>query len=259
MSSIVDRKLLGRRRYQPLFERLHQFALRGMHYGVGADFAVTGEPQLVDRVARAGSRPFLVYDVGAHVGDYTAMVIGRVPAARVVAVEPSPASAALLRSRFSDTAAVEVVETALAETPGTAPLYAEAAGSSQSSLFERATFEGRAGASTAVAVSTLDLLAAARGDRHIDLLKLDVEGSELLVLSGARQMLEAGRIDVIQFEFGGTNLDARSSLRDFFDVLPEQYVIHRLLRDGLRRVQPWSEVWEIYTMNHYVATRSRPD
>jgi FkbM family methyltransferase len=48
----------------------------------------------------------------------------------------------------------------------------------------------------------LDDLAATFTDRHIDLLKVDVEGEEIEVLSSASNLLEEQRIDVIYIEAG---------------------------------------------------------
>jgi hypothetical protein len=81
---------------------------------------------------------------------------------------------------------------------------------------------------------------------------VDAEGSDLDVLDGAGRLLGGG-IDVIQFEFGGTALDARQSLRDFFDLLePHGYRLHRLLPEGLWPLT-YSERVEIADYANYVA------
>ena len=48
----------------------------------------------------------------------------------------------------------------------------------------------------------------------IDLLKLDVEGNELLALKGLSDSIEY--IKIIQFEFGGSNIDSRTYFQDFY-------------------------------------------
>jgi len=57
-------------------------------------------------------------------------------------------------------------------------------------------------ASVEVPMTTLDAALAADGVTHVDLLKVDVEGSELGVLAGAKGLLEASAIDVIYIEAG---------------------------------------------------------
>jgi hypothetical protein len=59
----------------------------------------------------------------------------------------------------------------------------------------------------------------------------------------------------IQFEFGGCNIDSRSYLRDFHDLLGTSYVLHRLLRGGLRELPRYAELQEIFITTNYVAVR----
>jgi len=56
---------------------------------------------------------------------------------------------------------------------------------------------------------TLDEYVSENNITKIDLLKIDVEGHELDVLNGATGCLKENRIECIQFEFGGCNIDTR--------------------------------------------------
>ena len=47
-------------------------------------------------------------------------------------------------------------------------------------------------------------------------MKIDVEGAELDVLLGAKELLNKGHIDYLQFEYGGTFVDANVTLRQVF-------------------------------------------
>ena len=42
-------------------------------------------------------------------------------------------------------------------------------------------------------------------------------------------MLSKGAIEVIQFEFGGANIDAKVFLRDFVNLLKNEFNIYRVL------------------------------
>jgi FkbM family methyltransferase len=143
---------------------------------------------------RALYRPFvspgdLVFDVGAHVGDRVAAF--RALGARVVAVEPQPRLARVLRLLHGRDAGVTVVEAALGPAPGTASLRVNAANPTVSTLSERfvAAAAGAPGwegqrwdAEQTVAVDTLDRLIAANGSPAF--VKIDVEGFEAEVMAG---------------------------------------------------------------------------
>jgi hypothetical protein len=90
-------------------------------------------------------------------------------------------------------------------------------------------------------VQPLDHLISNAGIRHVHLLKIDTEGSELDALLGARRLIDAGRVDWIQFEFNTMNAAARVYFEDFQAALPG-YRFHRLLASGVMRVgdSPWT-------------------
>ncbi len=48
-------------------------------------------------------------------------------------------------------------------------------------------------------------------------MKVDVEGHELEVLKGGRNLFIKGQVKIIQFEYGACNIDARVFLKDIFD------------------------------------------
>jgi hypothetical protein len=90
---------------------------------------------------------------------------------------------------------------------------------------------------------TLDGFIRDHGIARVHLLKVDTEGSELDVLSGAREVLAAGVIDVIQLEFNAMNAVSRAFMRDFRALLPG-HSVHRLLPDGPVDLDPYEPVFE---------------
>ena len=110
-----------------------------------------------------------------------------------------------------------------------------------------------------IVVKTLDSFCADNDIHQIHLLKLDVEGHELAALKGATRFLQAGRIDFIQFEFGGCNIDARTFFQDYYYLLTDQYRLYRVLIDGLHELTGYREADEIFiTTNFLAARRSLP-
>jgi FkbM family methyltransferase len=148
-----------------------------------------------------------IVDVGANRGDMTARFAEAYPRASITAIEPNPEICAPLARRFAGEPRVHCVNVALSESHGEAELHVNRIDAT-SSLFARVG-TGRRYFSSGDALErtvrvptwTLDELACERGIGHIDLLKLDTQGAELLIFRGARALLAAQAVDVIYSEF----------------------------------------------------------
>jgi hypothetical protein len=103
---------------------------------------------------------------------------------------------------------------------------------------------------------TLDEYCRENNVATVDLLKLDVEGHELAVLNGGRELLDRGAIDFIQFEFGGCNIDSRTYFRDFHSLLAPRFHLYRILARGLWPIDRYDESLEAFGTTNYLAIRS---
>jgi len=258
------RRAEGKRRWQWFFERLHKVALRGMNMGPGDELAQSGESQLVGQVhkALAGRQGAVVLDVGANQGEYSALLaheLADLEGLRILAFEPSPSLLPGLRTRFPAGGPVTVMPFGLGETDEQRTLHLDAPGSGLGSVYAR-NLEHRGMSlerQEAIRLRRLDDVCREQQIERIDFLKLDVEGHELAVLRGAGVLLSAGRIDRIQFEFGGCHLDARVFLRDFWELLAPRYALYRVLKNGLRPVTRYRERLEVFVTTNYYAERVR--
>lgn len=69
-------------------------------------------------------------------------------------------------------------------------------------------------------------------------------------------MLRRNAIDVIQFEYGGCNLDSRVYLADIWDFFSERgYSIAKLAPNELRRIHAYDQSLETFRYSNYVAYR----
>jgi len=148
-----------------------------------------------------------VVDVGANRGDMTAQFAEAFSAASVTAIEPNPEVFVALRRRFDGHPRVECINVALSDSSGIADFCVNRIDAT-SSLFPRAHTQRRYFSrndslvrTLKVPTQSLDQLAHQQSISHIDLLKLDTQGAELLVVRGARALLTAQAIDVIYSEF----------------------------------------------------------
>jgi FkbM family methyltransferase len=153
----------------------------------------------------------LVFDIGAHVGDRTACF--RRLGARVIALEPQPDCAALLREEFSTDAQAQIIEAAVGSQQGSARLHRNEANPTVSTLSTEFIAAARDAdgwreqnwtSEIDVPVLTLDDLITTHGIPSF--IKIDIEGFEHEALKGLSQAVPA-----LSFEFTTIQRDVASA------------------------------------------------
>ena len=142
--------------------------------------------RLMDRVITQG---MTVLDVGAHVGYFSLLAAKAVgPEGKVYSFEPEPENFRLLteNATLNGYRQIEAINRAISATEGEVPFFLTALDTGRHSLFQHGLPE-----STVVEVQTitLDRFLEDRGWPPIGMLKIDVEGAELDVFRGMKQML----------------------------------------------------------------------
>ena len=85
-----------------------------------------------------------------------------------------------------------------------------------------------------------------------EFMKIDVEGHELDVLKGALEIIS--RVKLIQFEFGGCNIDTRTYFQDFYYFFKDlDFQLYRITPNGLLQIQQYSEDDEYFGTTNYLA------
>lgn len=201
-----------------------------------------------------------VFDVGANVGNWAELALQINPRLRLHCFEPSqPTFLRLLAKAFPPHVVCNPF--GLGSAQGERTLYVFDEGSGLNSLYRRQGLEAGYGLTpqqrTETAhLDTLDHYCQKHGVFDIDLLKADVEGHELEVFKGAKQMLAKRRIKIIQFEYGGCNIDARVLLKDFFDFFqPHGYAFYKIYPKELRRVERYDQRFEDFQYQNWIVTR----
>jgi FkbM family methyltransferase len=214
------------------------------------DMRVNGEVALMRQRLPSAS---VVFDVGANVGDWTACALAINARAEYHCFEPSAATFAALQQRgWPPNVRLNHGALGAANGPMTLHVFGERLGAN--SLYDRRGTDARTQRLEAVAVGTVDGYCADHGIGRIDFLKLDTEGHELAVLEGASSMLRDGRIEAIQFEYGGTYIDARIWLRDVWDLvgrLNPVYRFYKLHPDGPRRIDAYRQTLETFQYSNW--------
>lgn len=245
---------------QPVYEKLYLFTLYAMNYGGGSFTDESGERYVVRYVSRkiaSDNRRAIIFDVGANVGTYARMWLNEIESTILIhCFEPSRATYQTLTTNLPEPT-VQKHNIGLSDHSGELALFTDAEQSGMASVYERDLQHiNVAFAQQEISTfSTVDEFSLANCITQIDLLKIDVEGHELAVLKGARQMISEQRVRFIQFEFGGTSIDSRTYFRDFWHLLSPNYTLYRIVGNGLRRIDSYSEFLEIFVTVNFLAER----
>jgi FkbM family methyltransferase len=190
------------------------------YQNINYDHRTNGEKFVLESLARVYPEA-LIFDVGAHHGDWSTMASEAVPRGSIHAFEVIPATFAKLRQACARLPRVTLHPFGLSDHDGQME-FAVATGRDELSSgvagvhgdLHKFAFE-----TVACPVFAGHSFCRRESITQIDFLKLDVEGLEPKILQGFLPMLDRRQIRMIQFEYGQVNLQARFFLGDFYAML----------------------------------------
>lgn len=265
MIKLITRKLIlplvRSARFQPCLARVHSVALLGMNYGQGDAPNLSGEERFVPSIVaplfrQSNSR--VAFDVGAGAGEYTKLLVKHLPPqSRILSFEPQ----SLAYRKLADLVIHDEMRTVTPFNFGfsnqsrTSALHKDKDGTVLASLYARNLVHCNISMTLReeVKLKTIDNFCLSQNIDLIDFLKLDVEGHEMEVLRGAQRMLSGRHIRIIQWEMGGCDIDSRVFFRDFYYLLHENYIILRLLANGLHPIASYKEEYEVFLTTNWCA------
>lgn len=239
---------MSREHYYAIVGRLYP---RGVPFTLPGDCAVRLHPRLqaidpkryepdvgnvLDRFTRPG---MTVVDVGAHVGLHTLRLSKRVgPSGRVIAVEPSPANAGLLRRHLEWNAAsnVTVIEAVVGATDSEIEFNFRADALDFGGFANSLAYQ-IGGQTETIRMASIDSLCASVTPSVI---KIDTEGAEMLVIRGARATLERAPVSLIVAFHPEAMVALQSTPRELVSLLATYGYAGRHL-DGRPAVDPGFE------------------
>jgi|GEM_PF-3913517 len=233
---------------------------RGAAWFLGKGYGAATIAQEVAAVLSAVSVvPKLAIDVGGNVGDYSRQLRARVKDLEIHIFEPAAVNCAKLAQAFAADRRVTVNPVALSEQISDAVLYSNEAGGGLGSLANRRLDHFGIQMSVTENVQAIrfeDYWKDVLQSRVIDIAKLDIEGFELGALRGFGRAIASTR--VVQFEFGGCNLDTRTSLQDFYYFFSDAgFALHRITLLGLNAIRRYRELDEVYLTTNFIAINTR--
>jgi FkbM family methyltransferase len=160
---------------------------------------------LRDQIDIIGANAEVIFDIGSHTGESTLDYLKNFPGARVFAFEPDKTNfSAAFASTGEYRDRCRLYPYALADSDGTADFNVNTHNGTHSLLEIGAVELWREPARTAQKVTvetrSLDRFAAEHNISKIDILKIDIQGGELLALKGAENLLQSSRIRLLALE-----------------------------------------------------------
>jgi FkbM family methyltransferase len=172
-------------------------------------------------------------DAGAHAGNWTAALLDLFSPKRVIALECEPRMVDGLKSKFQDVSRVSIVDAALAAGNGTTTLYQLQHPASSSLLRPRAEIGKEYQLKSwdvinEVSVNTVGYDELVAFEPEISVLKLDIQGSEMDVLSHSSEGLKKTKSVILEVLFT-SHYDRDSVFPDLHEVMVRQgFGLYRL-------------------------------
>ncbi len=253
-------RLTGNGTAQAAINRLINWMQILQGVGSGCDVTSSGEGRILRVLAdKAKMQHITVFDIGANQGQFLKEALRHLKNLRygIHSFEPGTGAYETLHSAFHTQPNVSLNHHAVGKVCGQATLWFDSAGSAGASLSQRdLSHLGREflNAET-VTMTTVDRYCEAKGIEFVDLLKIDVEGHELDVLTGANNLFARGGVGMVLFEFGGCNIDSKVFFRDFWNFFNSVNMrLGRLTPTGyVTPLNQYSEALEQFRTTNFIA------
>lgn len=251
--------LTGNKLSQKILEKTVFVCEYFMGIGSGSGVDNSGEKTVFEILKKLTHEHFVIFDVGANQGQFLKIALENTRNLKrtIYSFEPSKRTFEMLQQNNRDAKDVYLNNFAFGKENGTFPLYYDDYGSGLASLTKRdldflsidIKFVEE------VTVRVVDDFCNEHDIDRINLLKIDVEGHELDVLTGSIEKFNANQIDMLLFEFGGCNIDTKTYFHDFFNFFKlYNFALFRITPSGyLYEIKQYSEELEKFRTTNFLA------
>ena len=233
-----------------IIEKIIDILFRLIGVGWGGSRTLSNEVRHVKSIIKNGS---IFVDCGGNIGNYSNEIIKNFKDPEIHIFEPSAKNADILLKRFSNDK-IKINNVGLSNKTSEAILFSNKNGSGLASLTKRKLdhLEIKFNIEEKIKVIQFkDYWNEEINSEFIDLFKIDVEGNEMDVLNGIGERIS--NIRLIQFEFGGCNIDTRSFFQDFWYFFSDHnFKIFRITPMGLVEINQYKEIYEQFITTNFL-------
>jgi FkbM family methyltransferase len=192
--------------------------------------------RVLPRLLGGINRPVLL-DIGANIGNYSFELAKAIPSCCCYALEPNPVTFEQLVARTREVPNIVCINCGagsesrnlslfvyrIKESTGHASLYKEV-------FTDIHHQDDKSITNLDCTIEKIDTLMQLRSidEQEVHFIKIDAEGHELEALKGSLNIIEQGCVRAVQFEFNEMNIISRVFLKDFYDLLGQQWTFYRL-------------------------------
>ena len=245
--TLIQQLIVPQFKLARLVERVAAYA-QGKGYGRAS---IRQENALVQKLL--GKNPMLAIDIGGNIGEYSAEIRRRNPNTEIHIFEPSATNIEKLNQRFGNDKKITILPCAVSDNAGSATLFANKAGSPLGSLTQRKLEHFNIDFNVKESVNIIrleDYWNSNLNNRNLDIVKIDIEGHELSALNGFGKAIFS--TSVIQFEFGGCNIDTKTYFQNFWYFFKEHnFDLFRITPLGIEAIKTYKESDEYFSTTNY--------
>ena len=226
--------------------------------GKGVEFGVENEIQTIKKFLKKD--PKVIFDIGANYGNYTYELLKYYPNSNYYLFEPGELPYKHLLNKFQNYSNIKVYNYAISNNNSSKFLYYDEKDLGGASLYKRRLENVNNKYDKHKEVESISLNTLFKNDFNdssftIDFCKIDTEGHEFTILNSFKDNFEKFRL--IQFEFGGTNIDSRTYFQDFWYLLKDYFDIYRIGPSGPILIKEYTERDEIMIFANYLVVNKK--
>ncbi len=202
-------------------------------------------------------KKWVFFDIGANKGEYTELIL-KYATSNMVQLhlfEPQKSCIELLNKKFSQHTDIRINKFGLSLESQHVILYKDKDQSGLASVYKRNLdyHNIKLNEVEKVTLQSASEYIKEQSINKINFIKIDIEGHELEALRGFGNFLKPENIDLVQFEYGGANLDSHTSLLELFNFFGESgFVLCKIMRNHLE-IKTYHPSFENFIYQNWVA------